>query len=91
VTDVKNPHAITEDSIENLIWIPNERHYAHARPIRHRWRALGVFPNVDHDLAYARLHGRGNRISKSETVRRNFAKVGNGASGKFDLHARRKL
>jgi hypothetical protein len=76
VPDVKYLHPISENAVENFIWIANERRDAHARSLCH-WRGgLGMLRYVCDDTSNSQFDGESHVIAERTAVGSNLAKIG---------------
>jgi hypothetical protein len=46
MANVEHLHPVIENAIENVIGIPDERHYVHAWPLAHRLPTFWMLPNI---------------------------------------------
>jgi hypothetical protein len=88
--DVENSHPIIENPIKDLVGVAHQRQHMNARAFADALGDLRVFPYLRDDGPDSRLDRGGDGIPEGHAVGRKFMKIGNGAVGIFDLHARRK-
>ena len=91
MSNVQYPHSVIENAIKNVVGIPDERRYVHARPLLYGLPTFGMLPYVCNDFSDANLDGRGYHFPECPAICGNFMEIGNRAFRVFNLHAVRNV
>ena len=91
VPNMKYSHPILEGSIENFVWMADERHDAHARPLSDRCCGFGMFGEVRNDRSNSRFERNSYTFAKFSAVGGYFTKIGQCLFRVLNLHAPRKV
>jgi hypothetical protein len=74
--DVQYANPILENPIENLVWIPNQQHDAHARSLLDWWRTFGRPAYPFHNRLNAHPEFCSDSISEnSPAIGRDLAQI----------------
>jgi len=75
VSNVQYSHPVFENSVENFVWIANERHDPHTWALGNWLRGFGTLSDTFNDRSYSHFDSDSHVLAQCSAVGSYFAKI----------------